>query len=119
VVKAFETELPLFVHTVGDIAKTVEFRRLSLMGSNMPMTVTVSGPRYFAFFVLQFKMSLKSLHAHHAKLATSNRPITGSFNASTSLELRTTNAPITANVGLLNDPAGKAATDLIMATSNG
>jgi len=98
-VNAFETELPLFDHTVGDLAKTVEIRRLSLMGSNMPIVVT-------------------SLHAHHAKVVTSNGLITGSFNASTSLELHTCNAPITANVGLLNDPADKA-TDLILTTSNG
>ncbi|KIM78469.1 hypothetical protein PILCRDRAFT_824367 [Piloderma croceum F 1598] len=100
VVNAFETELPMFTHIVGDIAETVEFRRLSLLGSSMPMTVT-------------------SLHAHHAKLVTSNSPITGSFNSSASLELRTSNAPINANVGLLNDPARKTATDLIMITSNG
>lgn len=46
VVNAFETELPLFTHIVGDIAETVEFRRLSLLSSSMPMTVTVSSPHY-------------------------------------------------------------------------
>lgn len=97
-VNAFETTLPMFSHTVADIANSVEFRRLSLMSSNMPINVS-------------------SLHAHHATLATSNSPITGSFHASTSLVLSTSNAPITAQVGLLNHPAGNA-TGLIMTTSN-
>ena len=86
---AFETELPLFDHTVGNLAETVEIRRLSLMGSNMPIVVTVSGSTIFMFSVLQLMLSLKSLHAHHAKVVTSNSLVTGSFNASTSLELHT------------------------------
>lgn len=40
----FETDLPLFAHDVGDLASTVEFRHLSLKGSNMPIVVKVSVP---------------------------------------------------------------------------
>jgi len=98
-INAFETDLPLFRHEVGDLGKTVEFQRLSLMASNQPIIV-------------------KSLYANNANISTSNGPITGSFNTSTSLELRTSDSFISANVGLLNEPSGKA-TELVIATSNG
>jgi len=94
----FETDLPLFTHEVGDLARTVEFQHFSLKASNMPIVV-------------------KSLYADHASLQTSNGPITGSFNTSTSLELRTSNAPISTHIGLLNDPSKKS-TELLLITSN-
>lgn len=118
VVKAFETDLPMFSHTVGDIAKTVEFRRFSLTGSNAPITVTVSVQHLYVHHFPAHDVFEKSLHAHRAQLTTTNSPITGSYNASRSLDLRTFNAPITVNVGLLNDPARKKPTDLTLVTSN-
>lgn len=98
-VKNLETAMPLFSHTVGDLAKTVIFDSVSLRGANTPIHV-------------------KSLSALTAKIETSNSPIEGSFTASLSLALLTTNARIKANVLLQNDPVIEYS-ELIMTTANG
>lgn len=60
----------------------------------------------------------QNLDVESALLVTSNSGISGSFYASKSLELRTSNAPIKATIGLVNDP-GASPTTLVMKTSNG
>jgi hypothetical protein len=41
-INAFETDLPLFRHDVGDLGGAIEFGRLTLTGSNEPIVVGVS-----------------------------------------------------------------------------
>ncbi|KZP13761.1 hypothetical protein FIBSPDRAFT_1049269 [Athelia psychrophila] len=98
-VHAFETDLAMFSHDF-QTSKRVVFDSLSVHGSNMAITAT-------------------SLQAEHATLKTSNGPITGVFNTTTSLELVTSNAPIKADVGLTNAPPLGAPTTLVIKTSNG
>ncbi|KZP03104.1 hypothetical protein FIBSPDRAFT_769470, partial [Athelia psychrophila] len=97
-VRSLETNMPMFSHDFY-FSKRVEFKSLSVRGSNMPIYAV-------------------GLHAERAVLETSSRGISGSFNVSTSLELRTSNAPIKATVGLTNDPSAQP-TVLLMKTSNG
>jgi hypothetical protein len=44
-VRRFETHLPFFAHTVGDIGAGVKFGGFGLKTKNMPINVEVSGYR--------------------------------------------------------------------------
>jgi hypothetical protein len=61
---------------------------------------------------------VKSLNAATVHMETYNSLIMGSFNASTSLKLITTNTAIRANVGLSNDEL-TGITDVTISTSHG
>ncbi|KAF9464007.1 hypothetical protein BDZ94DRAFT_532508 [Collybia nuda] len=82
-IKNFETDLPLFSHSISQLADVVHFDTLSLTTSMMPINVA-------------------SLSATKALVKTSHAKIEGTFNTSSALELSTFNAPIKVNVGLLN-----------------
>ncbi|KAH9948010.1 hypothetical protein B0H21DRAFT_735738 [Amylocystis lapponica] len=97
-IKRFETDLPIFVHHVGDIQNSVIFNEISLKSSNVP-----------------FKID--SLTSGHTTITSSNGPIEGSFNSSGEIVLTTSNAFIKAEVGLTNyNP--EVPTKLCMKTSN-
>jgi len=100
-VRGFETSLPIFSHRLS-VSEHVVFGKLDVHGSNMGISAT-------------------SLYAEHATLKTSNAPISGVFNTSTSLELVTSNAHIKAAVGLTSTQSGpyNDPTKLVMKTSNG
>ncbi|KAG6828516.1 hypothetical protein H0H92_007733 [Tricholoma furcatifolium] len=97
-VKAFETDMPLFVHDVDDLNGSVHFESIDLKTANVPISV-------------------KSLEAEKATVATANGAIVGEFHASSSLKLVTSNAPIDVQVTLFNDNEGSI-TDLDMTTAN-
>lgn len=61
----------------------------------------------------------KSVDVDAATIKTTNGRIEGSFHASKSLSLITSNGPIRANVSLYHDNATDANVDLTMKTSNG
>ncbi|KAF8992169.1 hypothetical protein BDQ17DRAFT_1432586 [Cyathus striatus] len=82
-IKSFETDMPLFVHVLEDLAEAVNFKSISLN--------TVHTPIY-----------VKSVSADSASFRTANSPIHGVFNTSSSLTLSTSNSPIKAHIGLLN-----------------
>ena len=63
--------------------------------------------------------SVQSLHATKARSETSNAPITGNFNVSSSLALVTSNAKIDVTANLYNDKEIQGATDLMLHTTNG
>ncbi|OCH93512.1 hypothetical protein OBBRIDRAFT_749481 [Obba rivulosa] len=98
-VKKFETDMPLFKHNVFNMQETAVFNSISLRTSNMPIMVT-------------------SLAAGEAALETTNGIIEGTFKTETSLKLQTSNAPIKAEVYMLNADNGNP-TQLWMHTSNG
>jgi len=98
-IQKLATDVPNFSHQIGRIAETVEFQSIYLEGSNGFIN---SG----------------TLTAQTADFRTSNGPIEGSFDASTSLSLVTSNSPINVDVGLDNiDP--DTSTRLVITTSNG
>ncbi|KAK7690183.1 hypothetical protein QCA50_006834 [Cerrena zonata] len=69
-----ETDMPLFVHAVGDLGTDVFFETISLKTSNDPINI-------------------KSLSAEHATLTTSNSVIRGAVNA-TVIKAHSSNGPI-------------------------
>ncbi|EIW80931.1 hypothetical protein CONPUDRAFT_165172 [Coniophora puteana RWD-64-598 SS2] len=96
-VKRFETDMPLYVHTFGDLAEFAAFRHMSLKTAYAPITV-------------------ESIYVDEGYMQTSNASINGVFGASNSLKLRSANGPITAVVDLLNQ--GSEPTILDIETSN-
>ena len=59
----------------------------------------------------------QSLAGNHIRAGTRNTPIRGKFNASTTLELETSNAPIEVEANLVNGD-GEEPTRLVLKTSN-
>ncbi|KAJ3508822.1 hypothetical protein NLJ89_g5547 [Agrocybe chaxingu] len=94
----FVTTVPYFSHTIGDLFSKVLFDKISLHGSNMPIEVA-------------------SLAATVGAFQTSNGPIKGIFNTTRSLKLITSNSPIDAHVGLIDDKDGSSP-ELVADTSN-
>ncbi|KAF7350970.1 Ankyrin repeat family protein [Mycena sanguinolenta] len=78
-----ETHLPSFSHAFDSLRNVLEFDHLVLHSQNEPITA-------------------KSLFARNATVQTSNALISGTFDASMSLKLLTSNAPIDATVNLRN-----------------
>ncbi|KAG5719396.1 hypothetical protein E4T56_gene13462 [Termitomyces sp. T112] len=97
-VKAFETDMPLFIHEIGDLNGFVHFDSISLKTSNLPIRV-------------------KSLEAEKASIVTTNSPIEGEFHSSSSLKLYTSNSPVDVHVTLFNADGGNY-TNLDISTSN-
>ncbi|KAI0764409.1 hypothetical protein BD413DRAFT_606343 [Trametes elegans] len=98
-VKAFETNLPMFEHTLADLHGEVHFDSVSLSSKSMP----ING---------------HSLEADTASLLTSNSHITGSFYVSRSLFMQTSNKAISANVTLYHDGSRPYYSNLTMLNSN-
>ncbi|KAI9061423.1 hypothetical protein FKP32DRAFT_1575910 [Trametes sanguinea] len=107
-VKSFETSLPLFQHNMRDLKGVVEFDSISLASRNMPLLVDVN-PQYLA--------------AKEATLSTSNAMITGTYNVSRTLFLKTSNEVIDADVALVNPDfyidSNKGFTNLTILNTNG
>jgi hypothetical protein len=95
----FSTDMPIFGHQLGDLGKTVHFQALSLSTIDTPISV-------------------QSVSAVKAKVTNANAAITGSFNASSALNLTSANAKITASVGLVHDGGAGAATELTISNKN-
>ncbi|OSC98442.1 hypothetical protein PYCCODRAFT_1471068 [Trametes coccinea BRFM310] len=98
-INKLSTNLPLFAHHLPELADTAFFRSLDLRSTNAPMIAD-------------------SLAADAAALQALNGKIEGMFAASTSLDLITENAPIHAQVSLVNKDETKG-TVLRMDTKNG
>ncbi|KAJ7032714.1 hypothetical protein C8F04DRAFT_1396379 [Mycena alexandri] len=94
-----ETQLPSFTHSLDSLRDVLEFDTLVLRSKNEPIVA-------------------KSLFARNATIQTSNGFISGSFEASSSLSLVTSNAPIDATVKLHNTNIFST-TELILQTRNG
>ncbi|KAF8641436.1 hypothetical protein AX16_009949 [Volvariella volvacea WC 439] len=90
-IQEFETNLPLFAHHVSDIGKDIKFKALTLKTANTPIKVG-------------------SVNGEEIIIKTTNSPITGSFNASSSLKLETANAQIDVAVHLHNADESKPTT---------
>jgi hypothetical protein len=97
-IQKLATDLPNFSHQLRRLGDTVKFQTLHLKGSNKPISVV-------------------SLNAENAELRTSNSPIEGSFVASKSLSLITSNAHVKVAVDLQNRNARRS-TQLTIKTSN-
>ncbi|KAJ7263960.1 hypothetical protein C8J57DRAFT_1183375 [Mycena rebaudengoi] len=91
------TDLPNFRHTVGNLTNTVKIDSVSFKTSNSPIYV-------------------EYLAALNINLRTSNSGISGSFNSSGTIELLSSNGPITVQVGL--ESVSNTPARLIMRTSN-
>jgi len=98
-VRRFETHLPFFAHTVGDIGAGVKFGGFGLKTANMPINV-------------------ESVYATKAHISTTNGPIEGTFNASKFLELSTVHAKIAASIGLHNN-GERGVTGLVIKNKHG
>ncbi|KIK44501.1 hypothetical protein CY34DRAFT_802594 [Suillus luteus UH-Slu-Lm8-n1] len=98
-IKAFETNTSNYSQDVAHIWETTSFDRISLRTSNG-------------------HINAKSVTAENGLICSSNGGINGHFNIASSLELVTSNAPITASVALLNRE-NETASKLKMLTSNG
>ncbi|KAG1758340.1 hypothetical protein EDD22DRAFT_910941 [Suillus occidentalis] len=98
-VKAFETDTSNYSQNVAHIWNTTSFDSISLKTSNG-------------------YINAKSVTAENGLICSSNGGIKGHFNIASSLELVTSNAPITASVSLLNRE-NETASKLKMLTSNG
>ncbi|EED79497.1 predicted protein [Postia placenta Mad-698-R] len=100
-ITGLSTHMPMFVHHIGDIARSVHFTALSSNSFAVPISV-------------------QSLAAERVTVETMDGTITGTFNASRSLSLFTTNAPLKVDVGMLSSrDDGLFSTDLSIQTMNG
>ncbi|KAJ8454741.1 hypothetical protein ONZ45_g19185 [Pleurotus djamor] len=97
-IKDFEADMPLFALAAVHLEESVYFRKISLISENMPVTA-------------------ESILADVGLFKSTNGPITGSFNTTSSLKLITTNAPIKADVGLTND--NERPTQVLLKSQNG
>ncbi|KZT72412.1 hypothetical protein DAEQUDRAFT_723124 [Daedalea quercina L-15889] len=88
-VNRLTTKLPFFVHHIGDLKNSIHFKELSLSTTNLPIRVD-------------------SVVVDAASAHTTNSVISGHFNTSHFLDLKTSNGPITVDIGLLNDQSGEA-----------
>ncbi|KAI0330442.1 hypothetical protein GY45DRAFT_1323783 [Cubamyces sp. BRFM 1775] len=99
-IKSFETDLPHFQHTISDLIRRVYFDSISLSSRNMPIHSDY-------------------LAAKHASLTTSSARITGNFNVSRSLFLKTSNDAINTDIALgPDDRYGFYFTNLTILNSN-
>ncbi|KAG6857753.1 hypothetical protein H0H87_004169 [Tephrocybe sp. NHM501043] len=97
-INKFKTDMVNTNHRLGDLQDLVSFSHISLKGTNSPIHA-------------------KSVFADTGIFRTSNGAITGGFNASRSLTLHTTNAPIQADITVANE--ADYVSDLTLTTSNG
>ncbi|KAG6863932.1 hypothetical protein C0991_001892 [Blastosporella zonata] len=98
-VKDFKTDMPLFVHDIGDLDSSVHFYSIDLKTANMAIRV-------------------QSLEAEIATVHTENAAIEGNFRVSSSLKLTTVNSPIDVQVTMSNSDE-EHFTTLDMNTANG
>ncbi|KAI0366755.1 hypothetical protein BV20DRAFT_971491 [Pilatotrama ljubarskyi] len=98
-VKAFETNLPQFMHALTSLENKVHFGSISLLSRNMPIQADY-------------------LDAEEVSLTTTNARLAGNFRASQMLRLETSNSPISADVTLDHDDSRPHSTNLTMLTSN-
>ncbi|KAG6813763.1 hypothetical protein H0H92_007715 [Tricholoma furcatifolium] len=97
-IQNFKTDMNNAKHWLGDLQDSVTFSRISIKGSNAAIQA-------------------HSIFADTAVFRTSNGAITGSYNSSRSLTLRTSNAPIEVDIVVSNEKG--YVSDLAMNTSNG
>ncbi|KAL1665752.1 hypothetical protein GGF50DRAFT_52006 [Schizophyllum commune] len=123
-VNKLTTDLPIFQHTIEELADTVLFQTLSLQTFNAGIyaksihavhgTVGTSNAGIDGVFQADEALTLRTSNGHVAATAsapivdviTANGAIEGEYNASKDLALFTQNAHIYATVALENDPAG-------------
>ncbi|KAJ3527356.1 hypothetical protein NM688_g8139 [Phlebia brevispora] len=97
-VKSLETNLPQFAHHIGDLSGHVYFHDLNLRSSNAHITS-------------------HSVNATRLSVQTENSMIKGSYEASRSLELKTTNGELKAQVTVHNED-GTARSEVLLRNSN-
>jgi hypothetical protein len=95
---AFATKVDNFRHSIEHLGDRVHFEHLSLKGTNGPVEVN-------------------SLFVSQGTVSTSNGKISGKFNATDSLVLKTTNGAIDADIGITNDDTHKPS-NLVLKSSN-
>ncbi|KAL5483238.1 hypothetical protein ACEPAI_8468 [Sanghuangporus weigelae] len=99
-VSRLSADLPLFAIAVTDLAGRVEFGEIDLRTDDMIIVA-------------------ESLSARKARLETSQKSIKGSFTTSSSVELVTKNAPIQADIVMLNSASSdQPPTQLALRTKN-
>ncbi|KAF7320733.1 hypothetical protein HMN09_00159100 [Mycena chlorophos] len=97
-IKALNAYLP---NSAINVAGHLALQSLRLTATNAPINLA------------------KNITAPHLSLTTTNAAIRGWFNASETLVLRTTNAPIDVNVGLENNKGKPSPTSGTLTTTNG
>ncbi|EDR07808.1 uncharacterized protein LACBIDRAFT_297984 [Laccaria bicolor S238N-H82] len=95
----FETDMPSFEHWIGELGDTVYFRSIVL------------GTEYRG-------VDVASLNGGNVEIKNSHSPIQGVINASSALSLITSNALINVFLGLSSSSSSDEATRLEMKTSN-
>ncbi|THH26317.1 hypothetical protein EUX98_g7871 [Antrodiella citrinella] len=95
---AFDTDMPMFAHYLGDLDPSVAFCSIDLKTVNAPIHV-------------------QSLTIEDGSLKTSNSPIEGKITAFRHLELHTSNGPLKTDITLSNRN-GANATSLVLSTQN-
>ncbi|KAI0827699.1 hypothetical protein BC628DRAFT_1338239 [Trametes gibbosa] len=98
-VKAFETQLPLISHHLRDLEGNVHFGSIMLSSRHM-------------------SMHSDYLSADVAIVETRNARVSGTYHASRSLILRTTNADIVSDVTLYHDDSAGPYTNFTLLTTN-
>ncbi|KAF7320772.1 hypothetical protein HMN09_00163300 [Mycena chlorophos] len=103
-IKALNAYLPNFaINVAGHLA----LQSLRLTATNAPINLGTDS------------LQRRTFSAPHLSLTSTNAAIRGSFNASESLVLRTTNAPIDVNVGLESNKGTPSPTSGTLTTTNG
>lgn len=120
VINKLATDLQLFTQVFGDM-RGVAFRHLALKGSLGGIFAESLVAKTASIRTSLGPVHIESLTAARADVHTSLGAIEGTFNASRSLVLRTSNAPIRVAVNLSNESGDEKArpSELWISTSNG
>ncbi|KAJ7230024.1 hypothetical protein GGX14DRAFT_538287 [Mycena pura] len=97
-----QTDLEIFAQKFGDMSG-VEFKAMSLKSVLAPILADYLSVEDAKFTTTLAPVNIQALVAERADVVTSLGSIEGTYNASKSLTLTTSNAPIKVNVNLFND----------------
>ncbi|KAF8161732.1 hypothetical protein K438DRAFT_1985516 [Mycena galopus ATCC 62051] len=116
-VPGLSTDVDNFSHDV-DSLNFVQFGDISLAGTNGKIQAELLAADTATFTSSHAGVIIDSLVARRAEVRTSNGRISGSYNVSDSLDLRTSNAPIDVAIAV-NSSDNKKPKNLVVHTSNG
>ncbi|CAL1712286.1 unnamed protein product [Somion occarium] len=114
----FETDMPIFAHSVGDLEGNVFFRSISLRTTNDPIDVKSLTVNHGSLATTNSHIQAVFNATDVLKVHTSNGHISGNFKSLGDVNLATTNGRIKAKLSLTNNGSSDAS-KLVLATSNG
>ncbi|CCM06266.1 uncharacterized protein FIBRA_08516 [Fibroporia radiculosa] len=117
-IKRFQTNMPRFIHNVGDLCDCLFFEHIALRTIDNPVHVQASNLAFHPCCCYQhISVLVQSLKGGTLQIITSNGFIKGSVDAVSSVSLQTQNAPIEVDVRVAMSDVGKRGVTSIQTTN--